>query len=120
MKELNEKIRGLDDLYGQRLQLMQQKADKEFELIQLNEQAVINANGGSTNWVENLTLGLSTWEIAVDSISSSLLNLPLRATASANASYVTTESRECEWYENVNGGTVTHKELYDVFFLKVF
>jgi len=51
---LNVKIAGLDELYKQRVALIQQRVDKAFELRKLQMQKALAENGGPTNYVRSL------------------------------------------------------------------
>ena len=95
--ERNQKINERDGLRKSIRGLKQDRIDKQFQIRQLQEQQAIDENGGPENYVENLSIGITSDIIALDAVSSALLDLPLYAELSATADYVTTEGDQCSY-----------------------
>jgi hypothetical protein len=97
--ELNDKIAARDEMRKTLRQYAQDKVNKEFERDKLIEMEAVSAAGGYTKYVKTLGLSFSSTSIAMDPLSSALLNLPLSTRLWANASYVTTSRGECVYTE---------------------
>jgi len=109
-KEKNEKTGERDGLRKSIRQLTQERIDKQFQIRRLQEQQAIEENGGPVNYVENLSIGLTSDIIALDAVSSALLDLPLYTTLSATADYVTTAAAECSY--PIGDGLVDYETYY--------
>jgi hypothetical protein len=111
--ELTEKIQERNGLRTTLRTLRQSKIDKEFQLRQLQEQQILNENGGEVNYVTHLAATASIQTVATDALTSALLHLPRYAVLFSNASYITRESgHQCSYSVQVGDDTLTRHESY--------